>query len=1046
VWTDPDLGCAVDDYIGCDTSRSLAICYNKDNIDGSNGAECDQGTPTYGDKIPIVGIDYFRGPRDSDKPILDSITCDTLKDPFTGAFEFEEIGMNSFTYHIGGSANAAMNDPQTDQEFYNYMIGKWRDGTPFTKGGNGYNPGSSDVTPYAFPGQPADLSSWTMCNENLDGFDGRVVQASGPFRLAPGAVNELIIGVPWVPDQDYPCPSFEELFEADDISQALFDNCFDITDGPDAPCLSFVELDREVVMAFSNDPTSNNYELGYTELDLSAPPGQPNADYKFEGYIVYQLRDPSVGRASFTDPELARIVYQTDVKNGVSTVYNWEGVKVSQDVIAYVPEMMVQGADKGIRNTFNITDDQFAQGDQRRLINHRKYYYVAIAYAYNNWEAFDPSAGTGQKKPFLKGNRNIGDGEAEYYTVVPRPINDRVMNASFGTDGVVVTRWEGVGTDKNFLDVADETRDSWLTPGAFDGKITYLSGKGPISVHIFNPLDVKNGEFELTFVDDNMSDDLVAAEARWKLTELATGAVVISAATIESLNEQLLAQYGFSVSIAHGVEPGSDPFNEPTNGFIGATATYLENKADWFGTFTDGPNFVHFNQTLQNEPLFSADPNRVYAAESNKFVPYQLCGWKPIANQEMVYSPAWINNNNDAVNDGAAGLKNLNNVDIVLTRDKSKWSRCVVVETSNQYIIESESLSAIGDANNFDLRRSPSVGKEDADGDGIPDLDGALETIAPLAGQPMEGMGWFPGYAVDVETGQRLNIFFGEASIYGIHNFSGLEDDPIYAALLENQEGIDMMWNPTSKLQFGVSSSLFDFFAGGHQYVYVTDEPYDGCDFIRSRLDPKFGATPFRKISALKRITWTAVPNIDFGQRMLSYAQGLIPNEMIIKMRVENSYKHMETASSVHNGYPTYRIKLDGVEASPLTAAGIETQLDKIGVVPNPYYGYSAYEITQFSNVVKITNLPPKCKITIYSLDGKFIRQYDRNEAADNAACLEPAIGSQQVFPDLDWDLRNSQAIPVSSGVYLIHVDAPGLGERVIKWFGTNRKFDPSGL
>jgi len=30
--------------------------------------------------------------------------------------------------------------------------------------------------------------------------------------------------------------------------------------------------------------------------------------------------------------------------------------------------------------------------------------------------------------------------------------------------------------------------------------------------------------------------------------------------------------------------------------------------------------------------------------------------------------------------------------------------------------------------------------------------------------------------------------------------------------------------------------------------------------------------------------------------------------------------------------------------------------------------------------------------------------------------------------------------------VYLIHVDAPGVGQRTLKWFGTNRQFDPSGL
>jgi hypothetical protein len=46
----------------------------------------------------------------------------------------------------------------------------------------------------------------------------------------------------------------------------------------------------------------------------------------------------------------------------------------------------------------------------------------------------------------------------------------------------------------------------------------------------------------------------------------------------------------------------------------------------------------------------------------------------------------------------------------------------------------------------------------------------------------------------------------------------------------------------------------------------------------------------------------------------------------------------------------------------------------------------------------------------------------------------------------LEWDLRNNRGIPVASGVYLMNIDAGELGSKTIKWFGINRKFDPSGL
>jgi hypothetical protein len=81
-------------------------------------------------------------------------------------------------------------------------------------------------------------------------------------------------------------------------------------------------------------------------------------------------------------------------------------------------------------------------------------------------------------------------------------------------------------------------------------------------------------------------------------------------------------------------------------------------------------------------------------------------------------------------------------------------------------------------------------------------------------------------------------------------------------------------------------------------------------------------------------------------------------------------------------------------------------------------------------------------------LDGKFIRQYKRDEVGTYIPPSRPSAGinTTQVSPALEWDLKNNKGIPVASGVYLIHVDAEGLGERVIKWFGVARKFDPSGL
>ena len=69
-WADPDLGFAFDDFVGCDTSRDLGICYNGDAIDGP-------APNAYGANPPIIGVDFFQGPKkylyDANGDIEDSV-------------------------------------------------------------------------------------------------------------------------------------------------------------------------------------------------------------------------------------------------------------------------------------------------------------------------------------------------------------------------------------------------------------------------------------------------------------------------------------------------------------------------------------------------------------------------------------------------------------------------------------------------------------------------------------------------------------------------------------------------------------------------------------------------------------------------------------------------------------------------------------------------------------------------------------------------------------------------------------------------------------
>lgn len=1053
MWLDPDLGCASDDYVGCDTTRSLMYIYNQDAQDGTTGCNCGTSN-TYCNEIPMLGCDYFRGPLIIN---LDSVT---------GKIDTAYGKMTSFTIYVngGGIYGPAGDDPSTSAEYYNYITGRWRDGRELTYGGNGYNINSKNFVHYAFVDEPCKPNGWSMATSEFPGQDFRTLQATGPIKLFPGQVNELIIGLPWVPDVQHPKPCIEQIQQADDIAQDLFNSCFVITDGPDAPDLDFIELNNELVMIMTNDElTSNNAFEKYTGKVLGAPNSTSDTLYRFEGYRVYQLANGSIGYSTseLTDVNKARVVVQVDVKNGIKEIYNWNAIKnpITNELL-WTPESKTGGLakDEGTRHTFRFTEDQFASND-KRLVNHKKYYYVAIAYAYNNYEQFDNKTAVGQRTPYLPGRRNV-----KTYAPVPRPIVDRTLNATYN-EGIEITRLDGTGTSSNFLNISNEMREKIFNE-TNDEKITYVSGGGPFELKVFNPLDVKDGEYQLVIKDKITSDTILESKsAYWYLTRLNTNEEIKSEGTIEKFNEQVVAKYGFTIALGQVDEPGSNVFKDVKNGAIGGTTEYLDpSKNQWLtslvdGTVNDGVNSFSgsqfkaiSNQEQATDPDFPLDPFRGLSKLA-PFQPFGLCDYRARAVQGINYpyiSPGWmLESTFGSVSRGS--MSNLNNVDIVFTSDKSKWSRCVVVETANvfytskssnvlttNYLGEQTEINPDGKSPvQFDLRGKLSVGKNDSNGDGLPDPDGLIDAT----GKPLYGMGWFPGYAIDVESGQRLNIFFGENSCYGsqvkVSNYSN---------------GADMLWNPGSDIfdyKIYDPTKKFNTYAqyfGGQHYIYVSRTKYDECENLRKVLS---GTNKSLKAGQLRNITWTCMPILNQGSSWLPLGNGnsgLIPNDAVVKMRVANSYL-VEKGTGANNGYPTYQFSIKNKEAVPLVDSTTNTALNMINVVPNPYYGFSNYEISETSNSVKITNLPAKCIVTIYSLDGQFIKQYKRNELAfSNSKRTNPPISVQQITPALEWDLKNSKGIPISSGVYLIHVNAEGMGERVIKWFGVARQYDPSKL
>lgn len=100
------------------------------------------------------------------------------------------------------------------------------------------------------------------------------------------------------------------------------------------------------------------------------------------------------------------------------------------------------------------------------------------------------------------------------------------------------------------------------------------------------------------------------------------------------------------------------------------------------------------------------------------------------------------------------------------------------------------------------------------------------------------------------------------------------------------------------------------------------------------------------------------------------------------------------------------------------TASALESDLDAIKAVPNPFYMIGGFDPSPGSYAIKFHHLPETCTIKIYSLDGMLIRVIEKNDATTNIA---------------SWDVLNDHGLPIASGIYIYIVEAPGFGNKVGK-------------
>lgn len=148
-WLDVDIGNYHDDRVGCNPEGNYMYGYNGDNED--------EGGMGYGTNPPMLNVLWLN---------------DTMK--------------HFMYYHNDFSV---LGNPTAAVQYYGYMKARWKDGSPVTIGGSGYQTGGPGD--YMFPGNPYDTTEWNESSGSMIKGDRRMISTVHDDELPSGGIKEL---------------------------------------------------------------------------------------------------------------------------------------------------------------------------------------------------------------------------------------------------------------------------------------------------------------------------------------------------------------------------------------------------------------------------------------------------------------------------------------------------------------------------------------------------------------------------------------------------------------------------------------------------------------------------------------------------------------------------------------------------------------------------------------------------------------------------------------------------------------------------------------
>lgn len=968
-WADPDVGTSSDDFAGCDTTLNMGFAYNAGPTDATYAG--------LGLAPPAVGYDFFSGVSKFTGDPNDSAVVD-LK--WKKGYKYiNKKPMSSFIYFAAGGA---WSDPGFNYngtlEFYNLMRGKLP--IPRYPSAKPFPDAVADVTPegtYLLAGDP--VAHTGKLDGNVEGpGDRRIMVVNGPITLSRGDTAQIVLGIVYGLGTDN-LSSVAAMKTNDNTAQIVFDKLFKLP-SIDPPTVKVAALPNEIVFNWDVDPNSVSKIENYS-----------GEGYSFQGYEIYQVPSPS---SSLKDGILLGTY---DIIDGVTSIYDQVPDKNNQ----LIPELVADGTDKGVIRSIAITQDQIRKSALR---NGQEYYFVIVAYAYNPSPLLPFHV---IRSPFII--QRVTPQEQMGYT-----FNDQVngslnvKHATGAADASIIAKVidPTATTGHNyqvFFTERSEIRDAggnWVASGVSKlNKPNDLTGTSISIVGLYGPNPAAGTQ--LTF-----SLDLQSPTYAW-----ADGITITF-------------PEGVTILRAPSFEAGGGTIVPEVNGNV--IKMGLTN-----GEHTEGGIF-HGGETWD---VFISPPTL------------------PLAVDWIVHDDGYIDPSTPTgVVLDASGTFTLTTIGS-LSRTAKYWN----VMDLNTHTVKLENIGVLSGVDLYPRRDDLPTTTYGAAANPIVDgmqvgVDGSYSaptTFSEKKPPTVNGKAMTPG-ARWTSTNYILTnfIYFGypdgtvDASL-GAYVSGGAGTTDVG----QLQQDIELRWTGVIGDTVINGKTLKITKSGGS---YITLFGASGKSIANHPLNPNPGSTapflirvPFEiwNVESNQQITalmWDRTPTFDVDGGAVwnqvarvymwvvnvpqSSTTPLAPASQTVK---DHGTWNLVLYQSTFTKGDVLRINYDnpllsgvdtftfGTNGSVYSVETVKSQVDKINVFPNPYYGFQYRELAPNNKYVTFSHLPANAVIRIFDISGVLVKTINH----------VPTNGQFDT-----WNLANDNNYPVASGIYVVYIDMPDLG------------------